>query len=134
MSPWLLLHLVVALIGAVGGFFLATKGPVAVSGWFVLISSVGGFLFTWMAVYLSLWRRYEAAGDKSVIDGKLWELPLTNPQGNRLAQAIFFGSIGLSAILQARNGMSQSMGFFPLAMGCGIMSALLVFRWKYRVA
>lgn len=99
---------------------------------FIIFAGSGTLIFTASTVFAGLWKRLGDSKDRSVLDVSMWDSSPVNPQSNRLAQVIFFGSIGISSLVQSRSSISQSVGFLPLAMAVGICGGLLAFRWKYR--
>ncbi len=131
-SSWSLLYLAIGLFGVFGGRLLAIKGPTAVPTVFIILAGSGTLIFTASTVFAGLWRRLGDSKDHSVLGASIWDASPANPQSNHLAQVIFFGSIGISSLVQSRSSVSQSVGFLPLAMAFGIAVGLLAFRCRYR--
>jgi hypothetical protein len=131
-SSWSPLYLAIGVFGVFVGRMLAIEGPTAVPTVFILFAGSGTLLFTASTVFAGLWKRFGDSQDHSVLDTSIWDSSPANAQSNHLAQVIFFGSIGISSLIQSRSSVSESVGFLPLTMAVGIGGGLFAFRWRYR--
>lgn len=111
---------------------LAIEGPTAVPTMFILFAGSGTLIFTASTVFSGLWKRFGGSQNHSALDTSIWDSSPANPQSNHLAQVIFFGSIGITSLVQSRSSVSESIGFLPLAIAVGTGSGLSAFRWKFR--
>ena len=131
-SNWLPLYIGVALFGSVGGYLLSIEGPTVAPPEFLVLVGLITFVFSAVTAFWNLWNQLSLQKDRAVLDACLWTSSPIKPQSNRFAQIVFFGAIGLVALTTARCPISQSIGFFPLAMAVGIAVGLLFFRHAYR--
>lgn len=128
---WPLVYIAIGLFGAFGAQEIQDPNRRAALDLGDELLAIGVFMpalsaFAGFMSYFALRRRCTPAH----LRADIWHSAPLNPQSNQLAQIIFFGSFGFSAVLRWSDARLRDFGLFALWMALALLVSQSIFRLR----